>query len=85
MATEGPRAGRYDGTYTSSFVGMAPADAPRFVTAVVLQGTGAKGYFGGQVAAPLFSTVTGFALRAYGVPPTGATRPVLRLSADPTR
>jgi cell division protein FtsI (penicillin-binding protein 3) len=82
VAVEGPRRGYYDGTYTSSFVGMAPADAPRFVTAVVLQGTGAKGYFGGQVAAPLFSLVTGFALRAYGVAPTGTTPPPLRLSVD---
>ncbi len=74
VATSGPRQGRYDGTYTSSFIGMAPADAPRFVTAVVLQGTGARGYFGGVVAAPLFSEVMGFALRAYDVLPTG-TRP----------
>lgn len=82
VATSGPRKGYYDGTYTSSFIGMAPADAPRFVTAVVLQGTGAKGYFGGQVAAPLFSKVMGFALRSYDVPPTGTLPPVLRLSAD---
>jgi cell division protein FtsI (penicillin-binding protein 3) len=80
VATSGPRAGHYDGTYTSSFVGMAPADAPRFVTAVVLQGTGAKGYFGGDVAAPLFSQVMGFALRSYGVPPTGTTPKPVRLS-----
>ncbi len=82
VATSGPRAGYYDGTYTSSFIGMAPADAPRFVTAVVLQGTGAKGYFGGQVAAPLFSKIMGFALRSYDVAPTGTTPPVLRLSVD---
>ncbi|MCU1592930.1 MAG: Peptidoglycan glycosyltransferase [Frankiales bacterium] len=82
VATSGPRAGHYDGTYTSSFIGMAPADAPRFVTAVVLQGTGAKGYFGGQVAAPLFSKVMGFALRSYDVPPTGTMPKPLRLSAD---
>ncbi|MGB8650995.1 MAG: penicillin-binding protein 2, partial [Mycobacteriales bacterium] len=82
VATSGPRAGHYDGTYTSSFVGMAPADAPRFVTAVVLQGTGARGYFGGQVAAPLFSSITGFALRSYGVPPSGTQSPRLRLSVD---
>ena len=82
VATTGPRAGHYDGSYTSSFVGMAPADAPRFVTAVVLQGTGAKGYFGGQVAAPLFSQIMGFALRSYGVTPSGTTAPALRLSAD---
>ncbi len=85
VAVEGPRKGRYDGTYTSSFIGMAPADAPRFVTAVVLQGTGSKGYFGGQVAAPLFSKITGFALRSYGVAPTGTATPVLRLSADAPR
>ena len=82
VATSGPRSGFYDGTYTSSFIGMAPADAPRFVTAVVLQGTGAKGYFGGQVAAPLFSKIMGFALRSYDVAPTGTTPPVLRLSVD---
>jgi cell division protein FtsI (penicillin-binding protein 3) len=80
VATSGPRKGYYDGSYTSSFIGMAPADAPRFVTAVVLQGTGAKGYFGGQVAAPLFSKIMGFALRSYDVPPTGTTPPKLRLS-----
>jgi cell division protein FtsI (penicillin-binding protein 3) len=85
VATEGPRKGHYDGTYTSSFIGMAPADAPRFVTAVVLQGTGKRGYFGGQVAAPLFSQVMGFALRSYGVAPTGTTPPRLRLSVDPPR
>lgn len=82
VATEGPRKGRYDGTYTSSFIGMAPADAPRFVTAIVLQGTGKAGYFGGQVAAPLFSQITGFALRSYGVTPSGTRAPVLRLIAD---
>jgi cell division protein FtsI (penicillin-binding protein 3) len=82
VATSGPRAGHYDGTYTSSFVGMAPADAPRFVTAVVLQGTGSHGYYGGVVAAPLFGKVMGFALRSYDVAPTG-TRPVpLKLTAD---
>ena len=44
------------------------------VTAVVLQGTGSHGHFGGLVAAPVFSKVMGFALRAYEVPPT-ATKP----------
>ena len=82
VATSGPRAGHYDGSYTSSFIGMAPADAPRFVTAVVLQGTGSHGYFGGQVAAPVFSKVMGFALRSYDVPPTGTRPPQLKLAAD---
>jgi len=80
VATSGPRAGHYDGTYTSSFIGIAPADAPRFVTAVILQGTGGHGHFGGLVAAPLFSKVMGFALRAFEVAPSGTTPPVVRLT-----
>ncbi|MCW2598369.1 MAG: Peptidoglycan glycosyltransferase [Frankiales bacterium] len=80
VATSGPMQGRYDGSFTSSFIGMAPADAPRYVTAVVLQGTGAKGYFGGVVAAPLFSKIMGFALRSYEVVPSGTKPPTLRLS-----
>jgi cell division protein FtsI (penicillin-binding protein 3) len=62
---------RYDGSYTSSFVGFAPADAPRFVTAVVLQGTGKNGYYGGSTAGPVFKQVMAFALQSMGVPPTG--------------
>jgi cell division protein FtsI (penicillin-binding protein 3) len=81
VATSGPRQGHYDGTYTSSFIGMAPADAPRFVTAVVLQGTRSYGHFGGLVAAPLFSKVMGFALRSYDVAPTGTRPHPFRLTA----
>ena len=84
VATSGPRSGHYDGTYTSSFIGMAPADAPRFVTAVVLQGTGSHGHFGGLVAAPLFSQVMGFALRSYDVAPTGTRPTPYRLQARET-
>ncbi len=74
--------GRYQaGNYTSSFVGFAPADAPRLVTAVVLQGTGKHGYFGGAVAAPVFESIMSFALRSLSIPPTGTVPPVLRLSA----
>ena len=74
--------GRYsDGNYTSSFIGFAPADAPRLVTAVVLQGTGKRDYFGGSTAGPVFRSVMSFALRALRVPPTGTTAPVAKLSA----
>jgi cell division protein FtsI (penicillin-binding protein 3) len=67
------------GHYTSSFVGFAPADAPRLVTAVVLQDTGKNGYYGGAVAGPVFKDVMGFALRSLKVPPTGTTPPQLTL------
>ena len=75
--------GRYElGNYTSSFIGFAPADAPRLVVAVVLQGTGKNGYFGGSTAGPVFKDVMSFGLGALRIAPTGTTAPPLRLDAD---
>ena len=74
--------GHYDGSYTSSFVGFAPADAPRLVTVVVLQGTGKKDYFGGSVAGPVFRDVTGFGLRNTDTPPTGVPFMAPKVFAD---
>jgi cell division protein FtsI (penicillin-binding protein 3) len=74
--------GRYaPGNYTSSFIGFAPADAPRLVTAVVLQGTGKRGYYGGSTAGPVFKDVMSFALRGLKIPPTGTTAPAVKLTA----
>jgi cell division protein FtsI (penicillin-binding protein 3) len=73
--------GRYDGSYTSSFVGFAPADAPRLVLSVSVQAP-KNGYYGGLVAGPVFRDVMSFALRSMEVPPTGAPSPRLRLRAD---
>jgi cell division protein FtsI (penicillin-binding protein 3) len=74
-----PGKGYVPGNYTSSFIGFAPADAPRLVTAVVLQGTGKKAYYGGAVAGPVFKDVTSFALSSLKVPPTDTTAPALCL------
>ena len=54
--------------YVSSFVGFAPASDPRIVVAVMIDEPSAGQYYGGTVAAPVFSTVTGAALRMMGVP-----------------
>jgi cell division protein FtsI (penicillin-binding protein 3) len=40
-----------------------------------------NGYHGGAVAGPVFSDIMSFALRAVGVPATGAASPRLRLRA----
>ena len=73
--------GRYAaGNYTSSFIGFAPADAPRLVTAVILQGTGKRGYYGGSTAGPVFKDVMSFALRSLQIPPTGTVAPPARLT-----
>jgi cell division protein FtsI (penicillin-binding protein 3) len=57
--------------YVSLFAGMAPADNPELVTVVVVDDPQVGGYFGGVVAAPVFSRVTSAALRLLAVqPPT---------------
>lgn len=60
--------GRYDNHYIASFVGFAPASNPRLVVAVLINDPSGSDYYGGQVAAPVFSKVTGAALHALNVP-----------------
>ncbi len=69
----GADCGCYDGTFTVSFVGFAPADDPRFTIYVVVQNP-RNGGGGGSVAGPAFSKIMSYALRRYAVPPTG-TKP----------
>ncbi len=73
--------GRYDGSYTASFVGFAPADAPRLAIAVSVQAP-KNGYYGGAVAGPVFRDIMSFSLRSLAIPPTGAPSPVLKLRAE---
>src|SRR5438105_14466330 len=61
--------GVYANKYVSSFVGFAPASNPRLVVAVMLDEPSAGQYYGGTVAAPVFATVMGAALRLLGVAP----------------
>jgi len=61
--------GVYANKYIASFVGIAPISNPRLVVAVMIDEPSAGQYYGGQVAGPVFSGVTGGALRTLGVPP----------------
>ncbi len=54
--------------YISTFVGYAPASNPRLIIAVMLDEPSAGQYFGGVVAAPVFSQVMAGALRILSVP-----------------
>jgi cell division protein FtsI (penicillin-binding protein 3) len=75
------RDGEYsDDRYRSVFAGMAPVDDPRLVMAVVIDEPQGKYYYGGQVAAPVFSRVMGEALRLLNVAPDALSRPQLRLA-----
>ncbi|KUL24905.1 penicillin-binding protein [Actinoplanes awajinensis subsp. mycoplanecinus] len=69
-----------DGQYTShnasSFVGMAPAENPRYVIAIsmdVAKGTG------GEVAAPAFAQMMSYTLSHYFVPPSTTKPPTFKI------
>ena len=63
--------------YLSSFVGYAPASKPRLIIAVILDEPTAGKYFGGAVAAPVFSQVMAGALRILNVPHDGPANNVV--------
>jgi cell division protein FtsI (penicillin-binding protein 3) len=48
---------------------MAPASNPRFLIAVMIDGPSNGAYYGGVVAAPVFSAVMSETLRLYAVSP----------------
>lgn len=61
--------GYADNAYRSVFAGVAPISDPRIVTIVMIDHPKAGDFYGGAVAAPVFSSVTGNALRLLDVPP----------------
>jgi cell division protein FtsI (penicillin-binding protein 3) len=77
-----PEAGTYaEHKYVSSFVGFAPVTEPRFIVAVMIdEPMGAK-YYGGDVSAPVFSSLMGAALRMMSVAPDAPD--TLRAPAPP--
>jgi cell division protein FtsI/penicillin-binding protein 2 len=54
------------GVYVASFVGMAPADDPRLVVLVAVDGTA---MFGGEAAAPAVQKIMRFALQHLEIAP----------------
>jgi cell division protein FtsI (penicillin-binding protein 3) len=67
--------GYADKKYRGFFVGVAPVDKPRIVVAVMIDEPSAGKYFGGDVAAPVFSETVQQTLRMMGVQPDMAVRP----------
>ena len=61
--------------YRGFFVGIAPADNPRIVVAVMVDEPTNGLYFGGDVAAPVFSQTVQQTLRMLGVQPDMAVKP----------
>ena len=65
--------GGYSG-YTASFVGMAPAENPALVVAVMIHTKGGL-HFGSLLSGPVFREVMMYALAAQKVPPSVKRRP----------
>lgn len=59
--------GAYANKYVASFVGFAPVSDPRLVIAVMIDEPSNGTYYGGDVAAPVFSRVMAGALRTLGI------------------
>ncbi|WP_425257747.1 peptidoglycan D,D-transpeptidase FtsI family protein [Rubrivivax sp. RP6-9] len=59
----------YGNKYRSWFVGIAPVKNPRIVVAVLVDEPGKGVFYGGEVAAPVFSQVVQNTLRMMNVPP----------------
>ncbi len=69
-----------DKTYASIFAGVAPVSNPRYSMVVLLDEPGTKDYYGGIVAAPVFSKVMTVALRLHNVPPDNVATETLRIA-----
>ena len=61
--------GYADSRYVSSFAGFGPVSNPRLVCVVVINDPTGDEYYGGLVAAPLFSSVMTGAMRILNIPP----------------
>ncbi|MFI5914987.1 peptidoglycan D,D-transpeptidase FtsI family protein [Dactylosporangium sp. NPDC051541] len=71
-----PQNGGYASGEVVSFIGMAPAEAPRYVVAVNAHVPGGGG---GSVAAPAFKEMMALTLSTFGVTPTGTEPPKLTI------
>lgn len=67
--------GYADKKYRGFFVGLAPVETPRIVVAVMIDEPSNGKYFGGDVAAPVFSETVQQTLRLLGEQPDMAVRP----------
>ncbi len=69
--------GYTDSLYMSLFTGIAPASKPRLVMVVMIDEPSAGEYYGGAVAAPVFSSVMEGALRLLNIAPDEPASPLM--------
>ncbi len=61
--------------YMASFSGIAPVSRPRLAVVVIIDDPSSKKYYGGELAAPVFSRVVEGALRILAITPDNFIRP----------
>jgi cell division protein FtsI (penicillin-binding protein 3) len=74
--------GYADKKYRAWFVGLAPIDNPRIVVAVMVDEPSNGKFYGGEVAAPVFSETVAQTLRMLGVQPDMAIKPQIVIAAE---
>jgi cell division protein FtsI (penicillin-binding protein 3) len=57
--------------YWDTFAGIAPADNPQFVVAIMIDNP-AHGLHGGDVAAPLYNQIGAYYVQRARIPPSGS-------------
>lgn len=67
--------------YIAVFAGLAPASDPKLVAVVVIDEPRGEDYYGGEVAAPVFSRIVSGALRLMAIPPDALAEPPLTIMA----
>ena len=70
----------YENKHIAMFAGMAPASDPRLVLVVLINEPSNGAYYGGHVAAPVFSRIMGGSLRLLNIAPDDVS-----LRTDPVR
>ena len=68
--------------YRGVFVGVAPIDQPRIVVAVMIDEPSNGKYFGGDVAAPVFSETVQQTLKLLGIAPDMSVKPQIVAQAE---
>lgn len=65
--------GKYVGKHVAYTAGIAPASDPRFALVVLINEPKAGNYYGGEISAPLFSSIMGHTLKARNIKPDNLT------------
>ena len=74
-------AGGYsDDRYVATFAGMAPTSNPRLAMVVIINEPRGEVYYGGKIAAPVFSKVMSGALRLMDIAPDNVTNKTVQLA-----